>query len=82
MASKNTRGDISWSLPHPNGGFYKRPFAYSTVATSDLLSYLSEEGLTFHQGLAEIHFDEDASNIVKNFIHKGYGDHKMSEFIR
>jgi hypothetical protein len=71
---RTSKGDVSWFLP---GG--KRPIAYSTVATSDLLAMLAFDGHTFGSALAAINYDDDAKAIVTKFIDKGYGDTPMSD---
>lgn len=63
------RGDVQWFLPKR-----KRAFASSTVATSDLIEVLSEEGRTIRESYDFINYDEDAKSILKVYIDNGYGD--------
>lgn len=66
---RRTRPDIAWYLPKK-----KRPFAYSTVATRDLLAVLSETCATVREVYDNIHYDVEAKTIAKAFIEKGFGD--------
>lgn len=70
--------DVEWHLPQrkDHSKYQKRPFAYSTVATSDMLAMIAEE--TEHQTPNEIlpliTYDDDAKRIMQGYIDKGYGD--------
>lgn len=70
------KGDVEWFLPNT-----KRRFAYSTVATSDLIELLSEEFLTVSDVYQNINYDEEATNIVMHFIEKGYGNFVMYDLL-
>ena len=63
--------DVEWYLPGN-----KRPIAYSTVATSDLIEALAEQypNATISQLMPQINYDEDAKKVVQQYINAGYGD--------
>lgn len=63
-----SKGDVIWTLPGK-----KRPFAYSTKATSDLIVLLAQEHDTVQQVHDAINFDFDAKAILQKFIDAGYG---------
>jgi len=70
------KGDVSWCLPDK-----KRPFAYSTKATSDLIVVLSETNQTTKDVYNAINFDEDAKKILKHYIDNGYGNYLFRDFV-
>lgn len=74
MKYKN-RGDVQWYLPH-----HKRPFAYSSVATKDLIEAFGEDGLTIQQIHDSINYDVDAKKIMKHYIDNGYKNIKWEAF--
>lgn len=74
--NRKSRGDVSWSLPGT-----KRPFAYSTIATSDLIVVLSEIHKTAQDVYNAINYDDEAKAIVKHFIEKGYGNYIFYDFV-
>lgn len=57
---------VMWTLPGK-----KRPFAYSTKATSDLIALLYEQFKDLRIVYDEINYDDDAKKIVKHFIDNG-----------
>ncbi len=59
-------GDVAWSMPGK-----KRPFAYSTVATSDLIKVLYDEYGDLRDVYVNIRYDQDAKRIVKTYIENG-----------
>lgn len=67
---------VEWYLPNE-----KRKFAESTVATSDLITVLSEEYLTTLDVYHAINYDDDAKGIVKHFIENGYGNFLLKDFV-
>lgn len=79
MSVRKTKpvGDVSWVLPGR-----KRPFAYSTVATSDFIVLLSEDGLTVSETQKLINYDQDAVNILQVFIDNDLGEAKLSDLVR
>lgn len=60
---KKIKGDIKWYLPNT-----KRPFAYSTKATSDLIAVLYEQYKDLRIVYEQINYDAEAKAIVKKFI--------------
>lgn len=75
MGNKEGLG-VEWYLPNE-----KRKFAESTVATSDLITILSEEYLTTLDVYHAINYDDDAKGIVKHFIENGYGNFLLRDFV-
>lgn len=73
---------VDWHLPHKKGGYYKRPFARSTQATSGLIVILGEDGLTWEEAVEIILFDDEAKAIVQRFIDEGYGNRLVREFVK
>jgi hypothetical protein len=76
MARRYGSGNLGvlWFLPGR-----KRPIGTTTVATSNLIGLLAEDGLTFAEAHAEIRFDQDATDILQVYIDHGYGDARMSD---
>jgi hypothetical protein len=74
MSRRATKGDVHWFLPNR-----KRPVAYSTRATSDLLAMLAADGHTFHSALSAINYDDEAKAVVTKFIEAGYANTPMSD---
>lgn len=64
---KNQKHGVEWTLPNA-----KRPFAYSTKATSDLIAILYEEHKDLRIVYNEINYDDEAKAIVKHFIDNGF----------
>lgn len=67
MAKQGRKGDVAWYLPNS-----KRPFAYSTRATSDTIAVLYEMYGDLQAVYDNIHYDEEAKAIVKHFLDNGY----------
>jgi len=70
------KGDVKWFLPNT-----KKPFAYSTKSTSDLIEILSETNETTKDVYNAINYDDEAKNILKHFIDKGYGNYIFRDFL-
>lgn len=64
---KHKNQGVEWTLPNT-----KRPFAYSTKATSDLIAILYEQHKDLRIVYDEINYDDDAKRIVKHFIDNGF----------
>lgn len=77
----STRSSVTWHKPKPTGGFYRRPFAYSTMADSQLLSLCAYEGLTWNQVLNLPHLSSEVRYIVRSFIEWGYGDTQLRQHV-
>jgi len=67
---------VDWYFPTE-----KRAFAHSTVATSDLITVLSEQYLTTKDVYNAINYDDEAKEIVNKFIQKGYGNYLFRDFV-
>ena len=64
------KGDVSWFLP-----IRKKPIAYSTVATRDLITLLAQEyGGTIREIQSYINYDNEAKTVLQAYIDRGYGD--------
>lgn len=70
--------DVEWYLPQRknNSLYQKRPFDYSTVATSDMIAMIAEETKykTPNEILPLITYDNDAKRIMQGYIDNGFGD--------
>lgn len=76
MPSKTAqRGDVHWTVPGR-----KTPIAYSTLATSQLIGLLAEDGLTFGEAHDAVLYDTDAKQILALYVERGHGDRVMAEF--
>ena len=60
------KNDVAWYLPNK-----KKPFAFSTVATSDLIKALYDEYGDLRRVYENINYDQDALCIVKTYIDNG-----------
>lgn len=69
--------DAQWYLPKR-----KKAFATSTKATKDLVDILSHEDKTrtIEDVYNLINYDEEAKEILKTYIDKGYGNEIASEW--
>lgn len=72
----NYKNDVQWIFPTN-----KNPFAYSTKATSDLIVSLSEKYLTVKDVFNNINYDDEAKEIVKQFINAGYSNFIMYDLV-
>lgn len=69
MAKTKRKGDVSWTVPNK-----KKPIAYSTVATSNLIGLLSQECETISDVYDAITYDVEAKDVLKKYIDFGYGN--------
>ena len=74
---KKLKGDVQWTVPNK-----KKPIAYSTRATSDLIVILSEDYETITDVYNAINYDEDAKEILKKYIDLGYGNEIAREWFK
>lgn len=72
----NYKNDVQWIF-----STNKNPFAYSTKATSDLIVILSEKYLTVKDVFNNINYDDEAKEIVKQFINAGYSNFIMYDLV-
>lgn len=78
MAKKRSaRGDVYWHIPGR-----KRSIAYSTVATSDLIVALGEDGATIQEVYDRINYDVEARMILEKYITRGFGAVPAQQFFR
>ena len=76
MGYNSYKGDVSWYLPNE-----RKAFAYSTIATSDLITTLSEEYSTVQDVYNAINYDYEAKEILNYFIQNGYGNYLLRDFV-
>ena len=69
MAKTKIKGDVSWTVPNK-----KKPIAYSTVATSNLIGLLAEDFETIQDVYDAITYDVEAKKILQKYIDLGYGN--------
>lgn len=69
LKTSRHKGDVSWYIPGR-----KTPIAYSTRATSDLISVLAEDGGTIAEVQSKISYDAEAKAVLQNYIDRGYGN--------
>lgn len=71
------KGDVHWTLPGK-----KKPVAYSTKATSDLIVLLAQEHDTVQQVQNAINYDVDAKAVLQKYIDAGYGQEIANKFFK
>lgn len=71
------KGDVYWYVPK-----YKKPIAYSTVATKNLVDALAEDYETIIDVYNAINYDAEAKAILKKYIDLGYGNQIAREWFR
>lgn len=74
---KRSKGDVEWRAPNK-----KRPIGYSTKATSDLIVVLSQECETITDVYNAINYDQDAKEILRQYIDLGYGNEIAREWFK
>ena len=72
-----SKGDVSYTVPNK-----KKPIAYSTVATSDLIVVLAQDYETITDVYNAINYDQDAKDVLQKYIDLGYGDIIAREWFR
>ena len=75
--ARSAKGATAWLLPNK-----KKPFAYSTVATKDLIVTLAEEYETIQEVYNAVCYDSEARQILAEYIARGYGANLAREFFR
>lgn len=63
MSKTKRKGDVQWYIPNK-----KKPIAYSTVATSDLIGLLSQDFETIQDVYNAINYDQEAREILQIYI--------------
>lgn len=74
---KRSKGDVMYTVPNK-----KKPIAYSTVATQDLIVILAQDYETISDVYNAINYDQDAKDVLKKYIDLGYGDVIAREWFR
>ena len=74
---KKSKGDVEYRLPNK-----KKPIAYSTKATSDLIVVLAQDYETISDVYNAINYDQDAKDVLQKYIDLGYGDVVAREWFR
>jgi predicted metal-dependent RNase len=74
---KRSKGDVMYTVPNK-----KKPIAYSTVATQDLIVVLAQDYDTITDVYNAINYDQDAKDVLKKYIDLGYGDVIAREWFR
>ena len=77
MPRRFDKGDVSWYIPKR-----KRPIAYSTIATRDLINVLAEEGGTIREVQSRINYDVEAKAVLQAYNDRGYGDQVAAEWFK
>ena len=73
---------VSWYQPKPDGTFYKRRFASTTVADSDSIALYGELWYTWQQlNDKETFLSKEARYIIQKFIEFGYGDTPIANHV-
>ncbi len=58
-----------------------KPFAITTVATSDLICALAQEYDTVIEIYNHINYDEDAKRVLEYFINNGYANETLRNYL-
>ena len=69
MAYSKPKGDVLYYIPKK-----KKPIAYSSQSTNDLIVILSRLNNTIQDVYDAINYDDEAKNVIKKFIDLGYGN--------
>lgn len=77
MAKITRKGDVHWTIPNK-----KKPIAYSTVATSQLIGLLAEDFETIQDVYDAAIYDVEAKEILQKYIDLGYGNEIAREWFK
>lgn len=77
MVKAKIKGDVCWSVPNK-----KKPIAYSTVATSNLIGLLAQECETIQDVYDAVVYDVEAKEILQKYIDLGYGSQIAREWFK
>lgn len=77
MVKRKPKGDVLWRIPGR-----KTPIAYSTVATSQLIGLLAEQGGTIREVQGRINYDQEAKDVLQAYIDRGYGDVEARQWFK
>lgn len=76
MPKIKCKGAIAWTLRGE-----KKPFMYSTIATSDYVDMLATKHTTTQEVYDAIVFDEKAKEALQRFIDAGYGNEWFRRYL-
>lgn len=71
------RSDVEWYIPKT-----KRAFAHSTKATEYFIEVLAEQHLTIIDIYNAAGCDDEAKEILKHYIDKGYGNFILKDMLQ
>ena len=74
---KRSKGDVEYHIPKK-----KKPIAYSTKATSNLIVVLAQDYETISDVYNAVNYDQDAKDVLKKYIDLGYGNVVAREWFR
>ena len=77
MSKRLYKGDVSWFILQ-----HKKPIAYSTIATRDLINALSEEGGTICEVHSSINYNKEAKAVLQVYIDQSYGNQIAFEWFK
>ena len=77
MAKSKIKGDVHWYVQGK-----KKPIAYSTRATSDLVGLLAEDFETIQDVYDAVMYDQEAKTVLQKYIDLGYGNQIAREWFR
>lgn len=77
MLKPKNKGDVHWYIPGK-----KKPIAYSTVATSDLIGLVAEDFETIQDVYNAVMYDQEAKAIMQIYIDLGYGNQIAREWFK
>ena len=77
MSKITPNGDVHWHIPNK-----KKPIAYSTKATSDLIDLLAQEHETIQDVYNAINYDVEAKQVLQKYIELGYGNETARDWFR
>lgn len=66
------KGDVLWHVPNR-----KKPIAYSTTSTRDLINAIAENGNTLNDVRAKFDsliYDAEATAVLDEYIKRGFGE--------
>lgn len=70
--------DVEWTIPKK-----KKPIAYSSEATNNLIVLLAKETSgTIKEVYEQINYDQEAKKVLKAYIDKGFGDIVAKDWFR
>lgn len=72
---------VNWHLPARRGGFHARPFATTTVATSDLIGLLATDGHTVQSARDAIRYDPEGKAGQTALVDAGFGAEPLGRYV-